>query len=68
MQYAKFHEIETQRLILRQLRMEDVYEYYERLFGDADVTRYMDVEPHQDISESLESRTESDTDARKNKA
>ena len=55
MQYAKFHEIETQRLILRQLRMEDVYEYYERLFGDADVTRYMDVEPHQDISESLES-------------
>ena len=54
-QYAKFHEIETQRLILRQLRMEDVYEYYERLFGDADVTRYMDVEPHQDISESLES-------------
>lgn len=55
MRYAAFHSIETDRLLLRQLQMEDVYEYYERLFGDADVSRYMLFEPHQDIAESLES-------------
>ena len=55
MRYVPFHPIETERLSLRQLQMEDVYEYYERLFGDADVTRYMNFEPHQDICESLES-------------
>jgi len=55
MRYAAFHPIETERLLLRQLQMEDIYEYYERLFGDGDVSRYMLFEPHQDISESLES-------------
>ena len=55
MRYAQFHEIDTDRLHLRQLQMEDVYEYYERLFGDGDVSRYMLFEPHQDIGESLES-------------
>ena len=55
MRFAEFHPIETERLLLRQLQMEDVYEYYERLFGDGDVARYMCFEPHQDISESLES-------------
>lgn len=55
MRYANFHPIETERLCLRQLRLEDVYEYYERLFGDADVSRYMLFDPHQDIGESLES-------------
>ena len=55
MTYGKIRELQTRRLILRKLRMEDVYEYYERLFGDADVSRYMLFEPHQDISESLES-------------
>ena len=55
MGFVKFQELETERLLLRKLRMEDVYEYYERLFGDGDVTRYMNFEPHQDISESLES-------------
>jgi len=55
MQFVPFHTIETERLILRQLRMEDVYEYYERLFGDGDVSRYMLFDPHQDIGESLES-------------
>ena len=55
MRFAQFHSIETERLILRQLQMEDVYEYYERLFGDADVSRYMLFQPHQDIGESLES-------------
>ena len=55
MRFAAFHPIETERLLLRQLRLEDVYEYYERLFGDADVSRYMCFQPHQDIAESLES-------------
>ena len=55
MRYVDFHSIETNRLILRKLQMEDVYEYYERLFGDADVSRYMLFDPHQDIGESLES-------------
>ena len=55
MRFAEFQELETERLHLRQLQREDVYEYYERLFGDADVSRYMNFQPHQDISESLES-------------
>ena len=55
MRFVEFHEIQTERLLLRKLRLEDVYEYYERLFGDADVSRYMLFDPHQDISESLES-------------
>lgn len=55
MKYGKIQELKTRRLVLRELRMEDVYEYYERLFGDADVSRYMLFEPHQDISESMES-------------
>ena len=55
MRYAEFRCLETDRLVLRQLQMEDVYEYYERLFGDGDVARYMLFEPHQDISESLTS-------------
>lgn len=55
MRFAEFHEIETERLLLRQLQLGDVYEYYERLFGDADVSRYMLFDPHQTIMESLES-------------
>lgn len=55
MRYVKFHDLETERLILRKLQMEDIYEYYERLFGDGDVSRYMVFDPHQDISESLAS-------------
>lgn len=55
MRFAEFRELETERLTLRRLQMEDIYEYYERLFGDADVARYMLFEPHQDISESMES-------------
>jgi len=55
MQFVTFHPLETERLMLRQLRSEDIYEYYERLFGDGDVSRYMLFEPHQDIGESLES-------------
>lgn len=55
MRYADFKEMETPRLLLRRIRMEDIQEYYERLFGDGDVCRYLLFDPHQDISESLES-------------
>ncbi len=55
MRYADFRELETPRLWLRKIRMEDIQEYYERLFGDGDVARYMLFDPHQDIGESLES-------------
>ncbi len=53
MRYADFRRIETERLTLREIRMEDIQEYYERLFGDGDVARYMLFDPHQDIGESL---------------
>ena len=53
MKYVPFHNIETERLILRDIRMEDIQEYYERLWGDGDVCRYLLHDPHQDIGESL---------------
>ena len=55
MRYADFQTLETPRLTLRKLRMEDIYEYYERLYGDGDVCQYMLFDPHQDIGESLAS-------------
>lgn len=54
MQYVAFHNLETPRLILRDIRVEDVQEYYERLWGDGDVCRYLLHNPHQDIGESYE--------------
>ena len=54
MRYADFRHLETDRLILRDIRMEDVQEYYERLWGDGDVCRYLLHNPHQDIGESYE--------------
>lgn len=55
MRFAEWKPLETERLLLRKLQLGDVYEYYERLFGDADVSRYMLFDPHQTIMESLES-------------
>lgn len=55
MKYAEFKILETPRLLLRDIRMEDIQEYYERLFGDGDVCRYLLFDPHQDIGESLQS-------------
>ena len=55
MKYAPFTTIETPRLILRDIRMEDIQEYYERLWGDGDVCRYLLSDPHQDIGESYAS-------------
>lgn len=48
-----FVELETSRLLLRRLGFEDVYDYYERLGSDGEVTKYLPQEPHQDIGESL---------------
>ncbi len=53
--FAEIHDIRTPRLLLRKLRFEDVWDYYERIGSDGDVTRYMLFDPHQDISESLAS-------------
>lgn len=46
-------ELQTSRLVLRELSFEDLYDYYERLMSDGDVAKYMPFEPHQDIGESL---------------
>ena len=54
MKYVPFKILETPRLILRDIRMEDIQEYYERLFSDGDVCRYLLFDPHQDIGESYE--------------
>lgn len=54
MNFVELRELETPRLVLRRLRFEDLYDYYERITSDGDVTRYMIIEPHQDIGETLE--------------
>ena len=53
MNFAPMKELETARLNLRRIRFEDLYDYYERIGSDGEVTRYLNVEPHQDISESI---------------
>ena len=55
MKYAEFENLETERLLLRQLTMDDLYDYYERIGSDGEVSRYMLWEPHQDIGETLAS-------------
>ena len=55
MKYAEMETLETQRLILRKLSMEDLYDYYERIGSDGEVSKFMLWEPHQDIGETLES-------------
>lgn len=55
MKFAQLREMETERLVLRKLSMGDLYDYYERIWSDGNVSRYMLWEPHQDIGESMES-------------
>ena len=55
MNFAPMRELQTEHLSLRRLRFEDVYDYYERIGSDGEVTKYMLFEPHQDIGESLQS-------------
>lgn len=54
MKYVEFENLETERLLLRKLSMDDLYDYYERIGSDGEVSRYMLWEPHQDIGETLE--------------
>ena len=53
MKFVEMRELETERLVLRRMRFDDLYDYYERLCSDGNVTRYMKFEPHQDIGETL---------------
>lgn len=55
MEQGVFEQIETNRLLLRKLRPTDVENYYERLGGSEEVTRYMLWKPHASIQESRES-------------
>lgn len=55
MEYAAMEQLETRRLILRKLRMDDARVYYERLGSSAAVTEFMLWEPHRDIGESVAS-------------
>ena len=55
MNFVELRELETERLRLRRVRFDDLYDYYERLGSDGEVTRYLTFDPHQDIGESLAS-------------
>lgn len=55
MEYAEFKQLETARLVLRKLTMEDVPQYYARLGSSEKVTEHMLWVPHKDISESVAS-------------
>ena len=55
MNFAPMRELQTERLSLRQIRFEDLYDYYERIGSDGEVTKYLNFEPHQDISETIAS-------------
>jgi len=55
MRYAQFEELNTPRLHLRKIRMEDASAYYTHLGSSADVTKYMLFQPHQDISDAVSS-------------
>ena len=53
MNFVELRELQTARLRLRRLSFDDVYDYYERLGSDGEVSKYMLFEPHQDIGETL---------------
>lgn len=55
MVYAAFQNLETERLRLRKLTMEDVPQFYARLGSSQSVTQFMLWKPHQSISESEDS-------------
>ena len=53
MNFVELRELQTDRLTLRRLSFDDLYDYYERLGSDGEVSKYMLFEPHQDIGETL---------------
>lgn len=52
MDYIAFQNLETPRLLLRKLTVEDVPQYFQRLFSSSQVAEHMLWKPHKDISES----------------
>lgn len=55
MRYVQFEELNTPRLHLRRIRLEDAENYYERLGSSKEVTKYMLFQPHREISDSIAS-------------
>jgi len=55
MRYPAFRELQTVRLCLRKIRMEDAEHFYRRLGGSEAVTRYMLFQPHDSMEQSRES-------------
>lgn len=55
MRFPLMPTIDTSRLRLRKLTLEDAEDYYRHLFGSHAVSRYMLWNPHRDISESIAS-------------
>ena len=55
MRYVVFENLITPRLRLRQLTMNDVKHYYERIGSSGAVTEFMLFSPHKDFSESVAS-------------
>ena len=55
MRFPPIPAIETSRLRLRKLTLEDAEDYYRHLFGSEAVSRYMLWNPHRDLSESVAS-------------
>lgn len=49
------HDLETKRLRLRKLKLEDVQTYFEQIGSREAVSRYMLWNPHKDITESVAS-------------
>ena len=41
MNFAELRELQTARLTLRRLSFDDLYDYYERLGSDGEVSKYM---------------------------
>lgn len=54
MRYAEFQELNTARLCLRKIGMDDLADYY-RFTGDPEVTKYMHFQTHRDLSEAAAS-------------
>lgn len=52
MEFAPFEDLETCRLLLRRLDMNDVPSYFARLGSSLTVTEHMLWNPHKDLSES----------------
>lgn len=51
-EYKTIHNLQTQRLLLRKLDMQDVPNYFARLGSSPNITKNMLFDPHKDISES----------------